>query len=36
MPTPDQQGVNDLRLPAPPHQDLNEQLTIEAREWRIW
>lgn len=36
IPTPDQQGIMILRLPATPSLDLNEQLTIEANPSRIW
>ncbi len=34
--TPDQTGVMILRLPATPRLDLNELLTIEAHDLRIW
>lgn len=34
--TPEQEGIMILRLPATPRLDLNQQLTIEAGELRIW
>lgn len=36
IPTPDQQGVMILRLPATPELDLDDQLTVEANPTRIW
>lgn len=36
IPTPDQKGIMILRLPLTPQLDLNDQLTIEAGEFRIW
>lgn len=36
IPTPGQTGVMILRLPATPALDLDEPLTIEANQWRIW
>lgn len=36
IPTPEQEGIMILRLPATPRLDLDELLTIEANEFRIW
>lgn len=36
IPTPEQDGIMILRLPATPPLDLDELLTIEAGRFRIW
>jgi aminoglycoside 2'-N-acetyltransferase I len=36
IPTPDQEGIMILRLAVTPELDVNELLTVEANEVRIW